>query len=139
MLGIFLFLVFGMFSPFLLWPIEHFLPYPYIIEELFKLSCIIIFQHYGSLKRFNLNKKIIFSITFALLFTLTESILYLMNLFMLNQLNLFPKRLILTGSMHTLSIIFITIGVQKSWFWRIILFGSAVLLHYYYNKLAILL
>jgi len=62
-------ILYSLVGPFLLWPLEYFLPYPYIIEELFKVFVV---------KFTNSNAKSY--ILAGILFALTETILYSFNI-----------------------------------------------------------
>lgn len=134
MLNTFFFLIFGSAAPFLLWPVEYFLPYPHIIEELYKYICLRFVWRAGTNQnKLSSKNSFIIVILFGFLFTLTESILYLMNLFILNQLYLFPKRLLITGVLHITTTILLYSSIGKSLVCRVTMILFAIVIHYLYN------
>ena len=69
-------------GPFLLWPIELFLPYPFVLEEIFK--GVLVYLILGSGVRRTQEKLIILS---ALLFSFSESVMYIINIFLVGNTN----------------------------------------------------
>lgn len=118
-------------APLFLIPIEKFLPYPYLIEELIKLIIVgVIIKAENKTKNF-----IIWVILAGILFSISESIFYLVNIFANGNLILFPKRLILTGVLHLGTILLLYVSLRKNLFWATVGFSSAILIHYLYNSL----
>lgn len=116
-------LVICLFAPFPLWLIETVLPYPYLIEEIFKLIII---------KKISADNKYWYSILLGIVFSLSESILYLINFFQLGNFNLFPLRILMTTTMHTfLFLLLYTFRSNK--LTLIISFIIAVVIHFFFN------
>ncbi|MBI5126873.1 PrsW family intramembrane metalloprotease [Candidatus Roizmanbacteria bacterium] len=118
----------ALMAPFLVWPIEYFLPYPYLIEELVKVVFILfILKIPGKMKQIKLAAMI------GILFSLSETILYLFNFFMTDSLSPIYLRFILTAVLHSLTMITILMPtfVNK----KLLPLGIiiAVLIHYLYN------
>lgn len=136
MLNVFLFLLIGFAGPFLLWPIEVYLPHPALIEEIFKLLCIwwIYNTELSNSETPIKFSQIKYALLFGFLFSLTESILYLFNISLLNSFNLFPKRLLWAGVMHTITAATLMLGVKYN---KITLISSlliAIGIHQLYNS-----
>lgn len=127
--------LFAAILPFILWPIEIFLPYPHIIEEVAKASLVFLLRsdtlqvHNADTYRYQL-KIIIIS---GFLFALSESVLYLLNIYLVGDLNLFILRLILTIFLHLITLWIIFILSIKSI--KLIIPGIliAILIHYAFN------
>lgn len=123
-----LFPLFGLIAPFLIWPIEKVLPYPHVIEEIFKAGAVwyLISQVISN------RQKVYLTILFALLFAFSESIFYYINFVGVNLTLLLP-RLLLTAVLHTTTSLVIlgSALVNK----KLIVGGFilAVLVHYFYN------
>ena len=136
MLNKFLFLIVGLASPLLLWPIEFLLPFPHIIEELLKFFGLLwLSKTEFETKPIFSKKGLILGFLFATLFTFTESVLYIMNLSLLNQFHLFPKRLLYTGLLHVTTTLLILIGIQRNWYVKVLTIALAISIHYLYNNL----
>jgi|GEM_PF-1673519 len=122
--------LFSLVAPLLLWPIELFLPYPYVIEELAKAVFVLF------LLRIN-NKKnqIYMSILLGALFALSETALYITNILLSGNTQILFQRLVLTIPLHVLTLTLILIlGQKNKW---LILLGLLIsgLIHYYFNIL----
>lgn len=112
-----------LFAPFPLWLIEIFLPYPYIIEELFKFFVV----------KYTPKKNIwYFPLIFGLIFSLSETVLYLINFFALGNFSALPLRLITTTLLHT-SLFFLQYYSRHSRF-RYFTLILAIILHFLYNQ-----
>lgn len=100
-------------APFVLWPIELLLPYPYVIEELVKAGLVW------------LNPKFRPAVAIGLAFAFSETVLYIFNLN--------PYRLLLTILLHTTTtlIIYGFTTIDK----KLIVVGTllAMGLHFGYN------
>lgn len=123
-------LLLALTSPFLLLPVERFLPYPHFIEEAVKLGIVAMIlkaerEAKGSLW--------IWVVMAGFLFAMTESILYLMNIFALDNLMLFPKRLILTGGLHTGTMMLMYFLGRKNYMGFAAGFIGVVIIHYFFN------
>ncbi|QQG41630.1 MAG: PrsW family intramembrane metalloprotease [Candidatus Woesebacteria bacterium] len=115
--------LFALIGPFLVWPVEYFLPYPSFVEELFK-AILIYF-----LPQKNYKTVVISGVAFAL----TETVLYAFNIFNFGGLELMLTRLLSTSILHSAT--FLTIYIfGKNGGWRLIIgLIIAVLIHYIYN------
>ena len=69
----------------------------------------------------------------AFLFAISESIFYLTNIFALGDLMIFPKRLVLTGGLHTGTMMLMYFLGRKNYLGLLIGFVGAVLIHYFFN------
>ncbi len=101
-------------APFVLWPIELLLPYPYVIEELVKAGLVW------------LNPKFKSALAIGLTFASSETVLYIFNLN--------PYRLIATSALHvtTTLVIYYAVHTNK----KLISLGIilAGLIHFFYNR-----
>ena len=115
-------ILYSLVGPFLLWPLEYFLPYPYIIEELFKVFVV---------KFTNSNAKSY--ILAGILFALTETILYSFNIKLFGRIGLFFVRFISTSLLHSITFLIIYKMSQKK---NGIIFGFLIsaLIHFLYNR-----
>jgi len=116
-------------GPLFLLPVEKIFPYPWLIEELFKLAIVWL------ILKSKPGEKCLFLAIFAgLLFAFSETIFYLTNIFVLGNLWLAPKRLFLTSFLHTGTIFLITVfGKRGNWWW-VVGFLGAVWLHWLFNE-----
>ena len=89
--------LFAAITPFILWPIEIILPYPYIVEEISK--AILIFF----LLKLPNREKILGTIMIGFLFSFSETVLYLFNVFSVGSLQTLLLRFIFTTPMHILT------------------------------------
>lgn len=87
--------LFAAITPFILWPIEYFFPYPHIIEEIAKAILILML-----LKLPENKAKIIGAILIGFLFSFTENVLYMFNIFSSGNLQTLILRFVLTMPMH---------------------------------------
>ncbi len=115
-------------APFLVWPIEYFFPYPYLVEELIKgIFVYFILPIPDKFRRIKL------AVTIGVLFSISETILYLFNFFMLKSLSPIFLRLILTAFLHALTMVIILLPtfINKKLLPLGIILG--VIIHYSYN------
>lgn len=117
-------------GPLLLWPIELFLPYPFIIEEIFKAIVI-----YFILRSHNIRQQQVLVLTSAILFSFSESVMYISNIFLTGSIPIFLLRLGLTTTMHlsTFLIIYLLGRVSIKLLPLGVLIGAII--HYLYNHL----
>jgi hypothetical protein len=113
----------ALFGPFLVWPVEHFLPYPYIIEELFKV--FVVLQGGKGYKGY---------ITAGVLFALTETVLYTINVNTTGTLGFMITRFISTSLLHTITFLIIYWFGSKSKKLIVVGFIFSALIHFLYNK-----
>lgn len=85
-----LLVVFSMFAPFPLWLVEQVLPFPFVIEELFKLGMVMLMKR----------PRWYYPLVLGLVFAMSETALYVVNFFALGSFGDLPKRIILTTLMH---------------------------------------
>jgi len=123
-------LLISLVSPIFLLPIEKLLPYPYFIEEAVKLVVVLLI-----IKSEVETKKSLLALVFlgGILFTLSESVFYLVNIFALGDLMVFPKRLVLTGGLHTWTAMSMYFLSRKSYLGLMAGFIRAVVIHYFFN------
>lgn len=116
-------LVLCLFAPFPLWLVETILPYPYIIEELFKFFVI---------KYTPKNNNWLFPLILGIIFSLSETALYLINFFALGNFSNLPIRLITTTTLHT-SLFFLQYYLRNSKY-RYLALILAIIVHFLYNR-----
>ncbi len=121
----------GAILPFILWPIELVLPYPYLVEEIAKL--IIIYLILNS----TLKLKEKFQITFlsGLLFSISESVMYLFNITQVGSTETLLIRLALTIPLHVGTMILILIFGLKRKEMSILGLFLTMPIHYFFNVL----
>lgn len=114
--------LFSLMGPYLLLIVEKFLPYPYIVEELYKF---FLAKSADSTKT---------AIILGLLFSISESIFYLFNLTYFQNPNLFVLRLLLVTPMHITTILIMQYFSKKENLWPLgLIFG--IIIHYLFNLL----
>ena len=118
----------ALISPFIIWPIELLLPFPYIVEEIVKAAFVVSIV---DLPEKATQVKIVLAA--ALAFTLSETILYFLNITLNGGLSALVTRLILTGSLHSLTMIIMLTFTFRSKRWILIGLIVAMLIHYSYN------
>ncbi|MBM3284180.1 PrsW family intramembrane metalloprotease [Candidatus Gottesmanbacteria bacterium] len=119
--------------PLVLIPVEKFVPYPCVIEELAKAALILIILRLG-----NFNIRLEITLLATLLFSLSENIFYLPNFMIDGMLYSFWQRLILTTILHVSTGLIILLPCQKN---RRLIFPAtlaAMLVHFLYNYLILL-
>lgn len=115
--------ILGLFLPFLLWPVEMWLPFPHFAEEIAKaLSILLIYKD-----RKNIREVILFGVSFAL----SESIFYVFNIAAVGNLSTLFLRLALTIPLHAGT----SVAIYKLRFWGI---PVAIGIHYLFNLLIFL-
>lgn len=116
------------FSPFLVWPIELVLPYPYIVEEVLKAILILFLL---DIKSKSSQVKTVFAA--GVLFALSETVLYIFNLSLKGDIYTLLTRLLLTIPLHVGTFLIILLPTfKKKW---LVVFGLwvAVMVHYFFN------
>lgn len=114
--------LYSVFGPFLVWPIEYFLPYPYIIEELFK--CVVVWFGEKNAKTY---------IYAGLAFAFTETVLYSIGINAFGRISYIAVRLITSGILHTVTFLIIYFSAKKDKRFISTGFLTAALIHYLYN------
>ncbi|OGV96960.1 hypothetical protein A2W24_02435 [Microgenomates group bacterium RBG_16_45_19] len=115
--------------PLLLWPVELWLPYPALIEETTKLGIVWLVVRTNT--RGAQAKMILLC---GGLLAASEAFLYLINAAQYGNLAVFWWRLVLTGSMHLISLFVLWWGVRERLGWAG--WATAVLWHWSFNQLA---
>jgi hypothetical protein len=117
------------FLPFILLPVEYFLPYPYIVEEIAKgWLAYMVSRDEGTWG------KAWIIVASAIMFTLTESIFYLYNILMLGENSLFIKRIIFTTPLHTFTMLLMYYGAKYGKVSFTISLVLASIIHFIYNS-----
>lgn len=116
--------------PFILWPLELFIPLPSLVEELAKAAAIFWIKKKST--RFNPNHT---GVTVGLFFAISEGTLYLFNIISVGSLSTFLTRLALTIPLHIITSLLIAntlfCGKKRA------LLGvvGAVVIHFVYNAM----
>jgi hypothetical protein len=119
-----IFYLFCLFAPFPLWLIEQLLPFPYIIEEIFKFLVV---------RQIPPEKKYYHPFILGLIFALSESVLYLINFFQLGNFSLFFPRLLFTTTLHITTFSLLYHSRHQRLLSHLSLF-LAFFLHFLYNQ-----
>jgi len=123
-------LLLALASPFLLLPIEKLLPYPHFIEEAVKLLIVLMII---KAERQEKRSFAVWVFMAGFIFAISESILYLADLLALGNYMLFPQRLVLTGGLHTGTVMLMYFLGRKSYLGLAVGFVGAVIIHYFFN------
>jgi RsiW-degrading membrane proteinase PrsW (M82 family) len=115
-------ILYSVFGPFLLWPVEYFLPYPYVIEELFK--CVVVW--FGE-------KNALIYLLSGFAFALTETILYTLNANTAGSIGYLIIRFATTGVLHSATFLIIYATYKRSKKLIPVGFLVSMTLHYLYN------
>jgi hypothetical protein len=115
-------ILYSLFGPFLLWPVEYFFPYPYIVEELFK--CLVVWFGSKSAKSF------IFA---GVVFAFTETVFYVLNVNARGSLVLMLVRFISTSLLHSTTFLIIYLSAKRNKKYIAVGFIVSALIHYLYN------
>lgn len=94
--------------PFVVWPIELFLPYPAVVEELAKTATVFLLNR--QIKNFN---PYLVGISVGGMFAISESVLYLFNISAVGNIATLFMRLMLTIPLHILTSVMISTNVLK--------------------------
>ncbi len=121
----------GSILPFILWPIELILPYPFLVEELAK--AILIFLIIKSTLK--LKERIQITILAGLLFSISESVMYLFNIFQIGSGETLLIRLILTIPLHVGTMLLILLFGLKRKEMSFLGLLLTVPIHFYFNVL----
>lgn len=121
-------------TPFVVWPIELFLPYPYIIEEVVKASLVLFVIN---LPDKSVQLKLV--LASAVTFTLSETVLYSLNIAQVGDLSTLLTRFTLTAILHSLTMLIILISSFKSKWFILVGVMVAMLIHYLFNQLLVIL
>jgi hypothetical protein len=120
-------LIVALISPLLLIPIEGVLPYPFIIEELFKYILLL-----------GINKKkqrrLVESVLVGFLFNLTETFLYIPSIINSGKISVLWGRLFYTGLMHGMTCALMYFGIKKNKYFGLATLLLAMLFHFGFNQ-----
>ena len=115
--------------PFLLWPLEYFLPYPHLVEEVAK--GVLLWFLVGSELR---NKqKMMMAVVVGFVFGFSESNFYIINASMSEGIRTYFLRLVVVTPMHILTSVAIVLPALKSKKRIWIGIVGAILIHSGYN------
>jgi len=131
---IFLVWLVALILPLILIPFEKLAPYPYVIEEIVKATLI-----YVILKNSDRQNQLKLSLVAAFLFALSENVFYSTNFITNGILYSFWQRFFLTTSLHLLTAVVILIPSQKRLMLIVPVTMLAIVIHYLYNQLALLI
>ncbi len=119
--------------PIILMPIESIAPYPFVFEEILKTILVLLILKFSKHQN-----QLILVVAITFLFALSENIFYSTNFITNGILYNFWQRFILTTTLHILTALIILLPSQK----KIELITPATILamiiHYFYNQLALL-
>lgn len=116
--------LYALIGPFLVWPVEYFLPYPFIVEELFK-TILVYFIPQKSYKPILLS---------GIGFAISETVLYTLMINSSGNVSLLFTRLLTTSILHSVTFITIYLFGKKNKWLLTVGFIIAVLIHYLYNR-----
>lgn len=115
--------------PFIIWPIELLLPYPYVIEEVAKAFLVA-----SILKAPTRSTRIALTFASAALFTFSETVLYSLNISLVGTLSTMLVRLMLTYILHSITMLILLYFLEKRVWWQTITgIVIAVLIHFLFN------
>ena len=120
-------MVMALVAPFMLWPLEMLLPYPYVVEELAKL--VLVWKPAREGQGWGMGALIGF------LFALSETMLYLVNAISLGKIGILGPRIILTMPMHVLTTVIIYLGARWGWVGGLIGLVIGMGMHWGFNSL----
>jgi RsiW-degrading membrane proteinase PrsW (M82 family) len=123
--------LFAAILPFLLFPLEIILPYPFLVEEAAKTLLLIPILR-GDISN---REKIILAVISGGAFALSESVLYLFNIYLIGDIGTLLLRSAITIPFHSLTMLVILMpGLYKKPY---IIFGllTSVILHFLFNYL----
>ena len=121
-------ILFGALLPFILWPIEQLLPYPFIIEEVANAILVLVI-----LKTVEKPLQVKVAALTGLLFAITESVFYLFNILIVGTSITLFERLALTIQLHVGTLLIILFFGQKRKEFIPIGMVIAAMIHYYFN------
>ncbi len=96
--------------PFILWPLELLLPYPYIVEEVAK--AVVVYFIIKSTNNYDHRVKLaVFSGVF---FALSESVLYIFNIQLTGSIETLLLRMLITIPLHVITYLIILLVSTKN-------------------------
>ncbi|OGM14286.1 hypothetical protein A3A76_00205 [Candidatus Woesebacteria bacterium RIFCSPLOWO2_01_FULL_39_23] len=118
-----------LFLPFVLWPVEKLLPFPFLVEELVKVIYILLI-----IKEEEATKERLISATVVgVLFALSESFFFLLNIQAVGTPSTLVTRLVLTLPLHVVTTVLIMLPTLLNKKLIILGFILAATLHFLFN------
>lgn len=126
-------LLYAFFLPYLLWPIELVLPFPFIVEEIAKAFLVVYLLDIEKDTR----KRIYIAAAIGACFAFTESVFYLFNIALVGNIFTYLIRLLLTIPLHSSTTLIILFSVLMKNRRKDIIYGVilAAIIHFLYNFL----
>ncbi len=124
------------FLPFILWPVEILLPYPYLVEEVAKAFFVLFTVNNIASSQVEPPPRAVYIksiLVSAFTFSLSETVLYILNISLNGDLFTLITRLILTTTLHSLTMIIMLLSVLRSKWLIVAGVGLAALIHHLYN------
>lgn len=127
--------LFGLFGPFLVWPLELFFPYPHIVEEIFKF--IVVYYFLKSKPDFKTGFKTV--ALAGILFAASETVFYSLKANLGGVQDILITRFIFTSLLHTITFAVIFIfgsspSPKRKNVGLVLGLLTAILIHYLYNS-----
>lgn len=116
----------ALFGPFMLWLVETLLPYPALVEEMFKAGLI-----WYMMRSVHRRDQARWAVIIGFLFGVSETIFYVLNAFKLDDLGVLWGRVLLTIPMHMLTAYIMYWGFKRKKGWLGI--GMAIVVHGGFN------
>lgn len=123
-------LLFSLFGPFLVWPIELLLPYPHFVEEIFKLAVVLFIINCGSSQKNGIKSALLAGVFFAM----SETVLYIFKINLYGDVGLLGVRFLLTSVLHSFTFLVIYLGARKGYVTSLIATIVAIFVHWLYNS-----
>lgn len=124
-------LLIALVYPLILIPVEYVLPYPYIVEEIAKLSLVFLVFKASNKDSRNFYLLVVLA---ACLFSISETIFYLLNFLKLASMDQLLARIIWVTTLHVSTMLIMAIGVKKYKILWILFLVISMLIHYFYNS-----
>jgi len=115
-------------GPFLLWPLEKILPYPFLVEEIFKL--FLALNILSSSK--DAKQKLQNVVLVGLLFAFSETFLYFLDIFQSSSV-IFFQRMTLTSALHVTTLVLLILFGRKGKKFIFLGVVLAAAIHWGYN------
>ena len=121
--------LFSLIAPFIIWPVEYLLPFPYLVEEVYKSILVLLVVND------NLSQKdqALLVVVNGVLFSISETFFYFINIYKVGSLTTVLERLISTTPLHIVTILIIFYFAKKNKKLLPIGFFVSVILHYLFN------
>lgn len=113
-------------APLVLWPIEVFFPYPFLVEEITKYLLSILIVKQGG-------RVLVGAVLAGMFFGFTETVLYFFNILPTGNSSLLLGRIFLTTPMHILTLFVMTWLGLKGKLTGIVGLLISIAIHYAFN------